>query len=132
MNYKKDTDPAAGTKSTVSTASTPTSPADKVPAEPETQVDPTAVHIEMAAVVTSGTLPPEREKSSKAENRDIEALEQYDTYVVPVYEVVVMTTITSCYAIARTYLLVEVFLAFRALPVEQYADINWSSLIPHI
>lgn len=132
MNYKKDTDPAAGTKSTVSTASTPTSPADKVPAEPETQVDPTAVHIEMAAVVTSGTLPPEREKSCKAENRDIEALEQYDTYVVPVYEVVVMTTITSCYAIARTYLLVEVFLAFRALPVEQYADINWSSLIPHI
>jgi hypothetical protein len=48
------------------------------------------------------------------------------------YEAVFMTTVTLCYTIARVYLLAEIFLAFGALPVEQYADVDWAALLPHI
>jgi hypothetical protein len=51
---------------------------------------------------------------------------------VLMYEAVFMTTVTLCYTIARVYLLAEIFLAFEALPVEQYADVDWAALLPHI
>jgi hypothetical protein len=76
---------------------------------------------------------PNPKKSSTATTDDVvEKLEGYEDYVVPMYKVVFMTTVTLCYTIARIYLLVEIFLAFRALPVEQYADVDWATLIPHI
>ncbi|QIW97344.1 hypothetical protein AMS68_002862 [Peltaster fructicola] len=57
--------------------------------------------------------------------------ETYTNYTVPKYEVVFMVTVTSCYALARLFLLVELFIAFRSLPVLAYAEVKWSDFIPH-
>lgn len=62
----------------------------------------------------------------------VSVAEGYTSYRVPMYEVVFMTTVTALYAIARMYLLVEVFLALRSLPESAYADVNWSNYFPHV
>ncbi|KAE9405724.1 hypothetical protein BT96DRAFT_988230 [Gymnopus androsaceus JB14] len=45
---------------------------------------------------------------------------------------VFMTTILVIYACARLVLIVQALMALRALPLDAYATIHWTTLIPHI
>ncbi|KAL8636860.1 MAG: hypothetical protein Q9228_005800 [Teloschistes exilis] len=50
---------------------------------------------------------------------------------VPVWEVIVMSPVTLIYTVARTYIVVEVFLSQRSLAVGCFDTVQWSEFIPH-
>ncbi|KAI4263851.1 MAG: hypothetical protein L6R42_001013 [Xanthoria sp. 1 TBL-2021] len=50
---------------------------------------------------------------------------------IPVWEVIVMTPVTVVYTVARTYIVVEVFLSQRSLPVGAFNTVQWSEFVPH-
>ncbi|KAL8834439.1 MAG: hypothetical protein Q9170_003735 [Blastenia crenularia] len=50
---------------------------------------------------------------------------------IPVWEVIVMTPVTVVYTIARTYIVIEVFLSQRSLPVGAFQSVQWSEFVPH-
>ena len=50
---------------------------------------------------------------------------------IPVWEVIVMTPVTVVYTVARTYIVVEVFLSQRSLPSRAFDSVQWSEFIPH-
>ncbi len=51
---------------------------------------------------------------------------------IPVWEVVIMTPVTVVYTVARTYIVIEVFLSQRSLPVGAFDTVEWSQFIPHL
>ncbi|KAL8898461.1 MAG: hypothetical protein Q9192_002079 [Flavoplaca navasiana] len=50
---------------------------------------------------------------------------------IPVWEVILMTPVTVVYTVARTYIVVEVFLSQRSLPVGAFDTVQWSEFVPH-
>ncbi|KAL8818127.1 MAG: hypothetical protein Q9223_003168 [Gallowayella weberi] len=50
---------------------------------------------------------------------------------IPVWEVIVMTPVTVVYTLARTYIVVEVFLSQRSLPIGAFNSVQWSEFVPH-
>ncbi|KAL8951766.1 MAG: hypothetical protein Q9222_002287 [Ikaeria aurantiellina] len=50
---------------------------------------------------------------------------------IPVWEVIVMTPVTLVYTVARTYIVIEVFLSQRSLPVGAFESVQWSEFVPH-
>ena len=50
---------------------------------------------------------------------------------VPFWEVVIMSPVTFVYTLARTYIVVEVFVSLRSLPSGAFDSVQWSSFIPH-
>ena len=50
---------------------------------------------------------------------------------VPLWEVIIMSPVTIMYTLARTYIVVEVFVSLRSLPVGAFDSVQWSSFIPH-
>lgn len=50
---------------------------------------------------------------------------------IPIWEVCIMTPVTFIYSLARTYILVEIFLSQRALPAGAFLSVQWSNFIPH-
>ncbi|KAL8687824.1 MAG: hypothetical protein Q9224_005042 [Gallowayella concinna] len=50
---------------------------------------------------------------------------------IPVWEVIVMTPVTVVYTLARTYIVVEVFLSQRSLPIGAFNTVQWSEFVPH-
>ncbi|KAK0508905.1 hypothetical protein JMJ35_008276 [Cladonia borealis] len=51
---------------------------------------------------------------------------------VPFWEVVIMSPVTMVYTLARTYIIVEVFVSLRSLPSGAFNSVNWSNFIPHV
>lgn len=50
---------------------------------------------------------------------------------IPLWEVIIMSPVTFMYALARTYIVVEVFVSLRSLPVGAFDSVQWSNFIPH-
>ena len=50
---------------------------------------------------------------------------------VPLWEVIIMSPVTMVYALARTYIVVEVFVSLRSLPNGAFDSVHWSDYIPH-
>lgn len=50
---------------------------------------------------------------------------------IPVWEVIVMTPVTLVYTVARTYIVIEVFLSQRSLPIGAFDTVQWSEFVPH-
>lgn len=48
------------------------------------------------------------------------------------WELILCTPHVIFYALARTYLVVEVFVGLRQLPVSAYDTVNWSTFIPRL
>lgn len=51
---------------------------------------------------------------------------------IPLWEVIVMSPVTLVYTLARTYIVVEVFVGLRSLPSGAFDSVQWSSFIPHL
>ncbi|KAL9101280.1 MAG: hypothetical protein Q9163_003452 [Psora crenata] len=51
---------------------------------------------------------------------------------VPLWELIVMSPVTMFYTLARTYIVVEVFVSLRALPPGAFNTVEWSNFIPHL
>lgn len=50
---------------------------------------------------------------------------------VPFWEFVIMSPVTFIYTLARTYIVVEVFVSLRSLPAGAFDSVQWSLYIPH-
>ncbi|MCJ1457067.1 hypothetical protein MMC28_007433 [Mycoblastus sanguinarius] len=50
---------------------------------------------------------------------------------IPFWEVVAMSPVTMIYTLARTYIVVEVFVSLRSLPAGAFDSVQWSNFIPH-
>jgi len=50
---------------------------------------------------------------------------------IPFWEVVIMSPVTFIYTLARTYIVVEVFVSLRSLPAGAFNSVQWSLYIPH-
>ena len=48
------------------------------------------------------------------------------------FVIIFCTTLFVTYILARMFLILEIFLALRAMPASTYAAINWSSFVPHV
>ena len=50
---------------------------------------------------------------------------------IPLWEVIIMSPVTIMYTLARTYIVVEVFVSLRSLPCGAFDSVQWSNFIPH-
>ncbi|KAL9592319.1 MAG: hypothetical protein Q9179_006840 [Wetmoreana sp. 5 TL-2023] len=50
---------------------------------------------------------------------------------IPVWEVIIMTPVTLIYTVARTYIVIEVFLSQRSLAAGCFDTVQWSEFVPH-
>ena len=50
---------------------------------------------------------------------------------IPLWEVITMSPVTMMYTLARTYIVVEVFVSLRSLPTGAFDSVQWSNFIPH-
>ena len=50
---------------------------------------------------------------------------------IPFWEVVVMSPVTFIYTLARTYIVIEVFVSLRSLPAGAFDSVQWSDYVPH-
>lgn len=50
---------------------------------------------------------------------------------VPLWEVILMTPFSCIYTLARTYIVIEIFLSQRSLPSGAFDSVQWSEYIPH-
>ena len=48
------------------------------------------------------------------------------------WECMSTTSVLGSYLVARLYLVVEVFLGLREVPVSVFDSVNWSSILPHV
>lgn len=51
---------------------------------------------------------------------------------IPVWEFTVMTPVSLIYALGRTYIMVEIFLSQRSLPMGAFDTVQWTDFIPHV
>ena len=51
---------------------------------------------------------------------------------VPMWEVVLMFPMTVIYTLARSYIVIEVFVSLRSLPLGAFYSVQWSNFVPHV
>ena len=51
---------------------------------------------------------------------------------IPKWEMAVMIPVTGIYTLARSYIMVEIFLSQRSLPAGAFASVQWTEFIPHL
>lgn len=50
---------------------------------------------------------------------------------IPCWEVIVMLPVTIMYSLARSYIVVEIFVSQRSLPARAFDTVDWSRYFPH-
>ena len=50
---------------------------------------------------------------------------------IPPWEIAIMSPVTMIYTVARTYIVIEVFVSLRSLPSGAFDSVQWSNFIPH-
>jgi hypothetical protein len=70
-------------------------------------------------------------KAEKAVNLQATPEERKKALFIPVWEVIVMLPVTFIYSLARTYIVIEIFLSQRSLPKGAFDSVDWSKYIPH-
>lgn len=70
-------------------------------------------------------------EAEKAHRRQSRAEVQKEVMFIPCWEVVVMLPVTVLYSLARSYIVIEIFLSQRSLPVGAFNTVDWSKYMPH-
>lgn len=72
------------------------------------------------------------EKGEKAYRMGLSPQSRKEIMFIPVWEVVIMIPVTVIYSLARSYIVIEIFLSQRSLPKGAFDTVDWSKYIPHI
>ena len=72
------------------------------------------------------------EKGEKAYRMGLSPQSRKEIMFIPVWEVVIMIPVTFIYSLARSYIVIEIFLSQRSLPKGAFDTVDWSKYIPHI
>ena len=72
---------------------------------------------------------PKREATIRRQNTMEKRIREME--FIPKWEVRIMSPVTFVYTLARTYIVVEVFVSLRSLPSGAFDSVQWSSFIPH-
>ena len=51
---------------------------------------------------------------------------------IPLWEMIIMSPVSMIYALARTYIVTEVFVSLRSQPSGVFNDVQWSDFVPHL
>ena len=72
---------------------------------------------------------PKREATIRRQNTMEKRMREME--FIPKWEVYLMSPVTFVYTLARTYIVVEVFVSLRSLPEGAFDSVQWSEFIPH-
>lgn len=71
------------------------------------------------------------DKAEKAYRMGASPQVRKEVMFIPMWEVIVMTPVTVIYSLARSYIMIEIFLSQRSLPKGAFDSVDWSRYIPH-
>ena len=72
---------------------------------------------------------PKREATIRRQNTMEKRMREME--FIPMWEVYLMSPVTFVYTLARTYIVLEVFVSLRSLPSGAFDTVEWSEFLPH-
>lgn len=71
-------------------------------------------------------------KTHKHGQVDTAEMRRRQAIFIPMWEVVLMAPIVFIYTLACSYIVVEVFVSLRSLPLDAFQSMQWSNWVPHV